>query len=212
MGTFLDLRNRIATDLTRTDLDAQTKSAVTDAIEFYEPDRFWFNQTRSPAVAGFPTVGGQNTYTSSDLDKIPHVIEFDRIFLLDSVSQWELTKQEYADFEWLLGMKTANGRPTDYTYVDGQLLFWPTPNTVYSVRPHMHYRLPMLVADTDSTAWCNEAEPLIRAHAKMILLMNVIEDDAGAARMQAQIPALKSKLDEETTSRLATGRIRGTQF
>lgn len=209
MASFLDLRTNIANDLTRTDLDAQTKNAVRDAIKFYEADRFWFNQTRSLT---FSTVAAQSAYTSVDLAQIPNVIEFDALFLRDSTSQWELTKQEFDYFEWLIGSNTANGRPTDYTYVDGQILMWPVPAAVYTVRPHMHYRLPMLSADTDSTAWCNEAENLIRAHAKMILCANVIEDDAGAQRMQAQIPALKSKLDEETTSRMSTGRIRGTQF
>lgn len=205
MGTFLDLRTNIANDLTRSDIDSQTKSAVTDAIKFYEPDRFWFNQTRSQT---FNTVASQNTYTSTDFSQLPNVIEFDDLFLKDGVSQIRLDWEEPHDFEWLLGINTAPGRPTVYTYVDGTLILWPTPVTAYTIRPHMHYRLPMLSADSDSTAWCNEAEGLIRAHAKMILYANLIEDDAGAARMQAQIPALKAKLDEETTSRLATGRIR----
>lgn len=209
MASFLDLRTNIANDLTRTDLDAQTKSAVTDAIRFYEADRFWFNQTRSLT---FPTVASRNAYTAADFAQLPNVIEFDRLFIQDGTTLYGLTKQEYDRFEWFLGFNSANGRPTDYCYIDGQLLLWPTPAAVYTMRPHMHYRLPMLSADTDSTAWCNEAENLIRAHAKMILYANVIEDDTGAARMQAQIPALKAKLDEETTSRLSTGRIRGTNF
>ena len=209
MATFLDLRTNIANDLTRSDLDSQSKSAVADAIKFYEADRFWFNQTRSLT---FNTVANQQTYTLSDFSQLPNVIEFDAIFFRDAVTQWELDWQEPADFEWLLAANTTAGRPTDYTYVDGNLMFWPTPVQAFTVRPHMHYRLPMLSADTDSTAWCNQAENLIRAHAKMILYANVIEDDQGAARMQQQLPALKSKLDEETTSRLATGRIRATKF
>lgn len=212
MGTFLDLRTSIANDLSRTDLDTQTKSAVVDAIKAYEPERFWFNQTRSPAIAGFPTVAGRNTYNSSDNGAIPNVIEFDRMFMADATSQWALCKQEAGDFQWLLGINTANGRPTDYCHSEGTLIFWPTPAAVYSVRPQMHYRLPMLSADADSTAWCNEAENLIRAHAKMILYANVLEDDQGAARMQAQVPYLLGKLFEETTSRMATGRIRATAF
>lgn len=209
MASYLDLRTNIANDLTRTDIDAQTKSAVQDAIKFYEPERFWFNQTRSLT---FPTIAAQNNYGAVALSQIPNIIQIDRMFFRDATSQWLLEKQEEVDFEWLLGSNAANGRPTDYTFIDGQIYFWPTPAAVYTVRPIMHYRLTPLVADADSSPWCNEAENLIRAHAKMILYSNLIEDDAGAARMQAQIPALKAKLDEETTSRLSTGRIRGTQF
>lgn len=211
MATFLDLRTNIATDLTRQDIDAQTKNAVIDAIKAYEAERFWFNQTRSLT---FSTIAAQNAYGSAALSQIPNVIEFDQVFFRDTAtsSGYALCKQEADDFEWLLNANTANGRPTDYTFIDGQMLLWPTPAAAYIIRPHMHYRLPMLSADGDSTAWCNEAENLIRAHAKMILYANVIEDDAGASRMQAQIPFLKGRLDEETTSRMATGRIRGTRF
>jgi hypothetical protein len=209
MGTYLGLQTNIANDLTRSDLTSQIQSAIADAISFYEPDRFWFNQTRSLT---FSTNAGQNTYTATDLAQIPNIIEFDHVFIRDSVSQWALTKQEYADFEWLLGLNTANGRPTDYCYVDGTIILWPQPNAVYTVRPHIHYRLAPLVNPTDSSAWCTEAERLIRAHAKLILYTNVLEDDTGSQRMQLQLPALRSKLDEETTSRLSTGRIHGTRF
>jgi hypothetical protein len=207
--TFQNLQTNIANDLTRSDLSSQIVSAAQDAIRFYEPERFWFNQTRSLT---FQTVPGQNTYTATDLSQIPNVIEFDHVFMRDSTSQWELDRQEYPDFEWLLGINTANGRPTDYCYVDGTLIFWPTPVAAFTVRPHMHYRFPMLAAPTDNTPWCNEAENLIRAHAKLILCSNLIEDDAGAARMQQQLPALKMRLDEETAARLSTGRIRATDF
>lgn len=212
MGTFLDLRNKIATDLTRTDLDGQTKNAVADAISFYEPERFWFNQTRKLT---FPTIVGQFNYGAAALTQIPNVIEFDQVFIYPvgvPSNKSLLCKREVGDFEWLIGSSTANVRPTDYCYSEGELLLWPTPNAVFTVRPIMHYRLPMLSADTDSTAWCNEAENLIRAHAKLILLTNVVEDDEGSARMQAQIPALKMRLDEETSARMASGTILGTDF
>lgn len=211
MGTFLDLRNSIATDLTRSDLDAQTKSAIQDAIKAYETERFWFNQTRKLT---FSTVAGQFNYGAAALAQIPNVIEYDEVFLYDPgapTTKAALVKQEVDNFEWLIG-STAAGRPTDYCYSEGELLLWPTPNAIFTVRPIMHYRLSALVGDGDSNAWTNEAENLIRAHAKMILCANVVEDDAGASRMQAQIPFLKSRLDEETTSRMATGTIRGTDF
>lgn len=204
-NTFQTLLNNIASDLTRSDLSSQSISAVQDAINFYEADRFWFNQTRSQT---FQTVPGQQIYTTTDFSYLPNVIEFDTIFFNDAVTQWQLNKLEDDEFQWLQFYNTSPGRSTDFTYSDGTLMFWPIPLTAYTVRPIMHFRFPMLTNPADSTPWCNEAERLIRAHAKMILFANVMEDDAGAQRMQQQIPALKAKLDEETTSRLATGMIR----
>ena len=89
---------------------------------------------------------------------------------------------------------------------------WPTPVAGFTIRPHMHFRLAPLAQDNDANAWTNEAELLIRAQAKLTLYSNVLEDDEGAQRMQAQIPAYKSKLDYETSARSATGRIRGADF
>jgi hypothetical protein len=207
MSTYLDLINRIASDLTRTDLTSQSKNAVQDAIKHYETSRFWFNVTRSLT---FSTVIGQQAYGSAALSQIPNVIRFDHLFITVGTAIYELDFCEADQFEWLSSNSVINGQPTDYTFIDGQVLLWPVPAAVYTLRPHMHYRLSTLSADTDTNAWCNEAEMLIRTHAKLLLYMDVLEDNDGAGRMQAKIQALKDKLDYETSARFATGRIRST--
>jgi hypothetical protein len=209
MATFLDLQNRIASDLTRDDLTSQIKSAIGDAVKNYETSRFYFNTTRSLT---FPTVIGQVAYAASDLPQIPNIIRIDSLWLRDSVSTFPLTRLEPDEFEWLQNNFTGNGRSTDFTYIDGQILLWPAPVAVYTMRPHMHYRLDPLSADTDSNAWCNDAEQLIRCHAKLLLYTNLLEDVDGAQRMSAQIQSYKDRLDYETSARTATGRIRGTDF
>lgn len=199
--TLQTMLDQIASDLTRSDLASQAQSAILDAIDHYAHDRFWFNVTRSKT---FPTVANRQAYDGSDLAEIPNVIQFDGLFLKDSTSGYFMTWNDAEEAEWLLsGINTAPGRPTNFTYIDGQILLWPTPNAVYTIRPHMHYRLSAISAPTDSNAWLNEAEQLIRAHAKMLLYANTLEDDEGAARMQAQIPAHKAKLDAETSRRLS---------
>jgi len=207
VNTFLDLRNNVATDLTRTDIPDQIKSAVGDAIENYETTRFYFNVTRSKT---FATVPGQAAYGASDLAEIPDIIGLDTLFLFDGTRALELDKYEADEFEWLQSATTGAGRPTAYTYVDSQILLWPVPATVYTMRPHMHYKLTPLVNDTDANAWCNDAEQLIRCHAKLLLYANVIEDTDGMQRMQVQIQPLADRLAYKTSARQATGRIRGT--
>ena len=208
MSTYLDLQNNIATDLTRTDLTAQIKSAILDAVKFYATDRFWFNVTRSMT---FPTVAGRAAYGVADLAQIPNIISLDRLFVIDGGSAYPLDRNEADEFEPLISQPGA-GKPSDYTRIDDQIILWPTPAAVYTMRPLMHYRLAPLSNDADSNAWTNDAEQLIRAHAKMVLYMNVIEDEAGAARMQGEIPAYKQKLDYETSARMSTGKIKSTDF
>lgn len=209
MGTYLDLQNAIASDLTRSDLTTQVKSAIIDAVRHYETSRFYFNITRSMT---FPTVIGQAAYGASDLAQIPYIIGIDALFLNDTGRPYELEKYEADEFEVLQSTSTGNGRPCAYTYIDSQILLWPAPVAVYTMRPHMHYRLTELSADTDTNAWTNDAEQLIRCHAKLLLYANLIEDTDGMQRMSAQIQAYKDHLDYKTSARMATGRIRPTSF
>jgi hypothetical protein len=208
--TYLDLQNRIASDLTRSDLTSQIKSAIGDAVKHYETSRFWWNVTRSLT---FQTVANQQGYGTAALPQIPNIIKLDHLFLSSNPgSIYDLDFYEMDEFEWLAAANTSPGKPTIYTRADGQILLWPIPITAYTMRPHMHYRLDALVNDTDTNAWCNEAEQLIRCHAKLLLYTNVLEDSDGAQRMQSEIDAFKSRLDYENSARTATGRIKGTDF
>ena len=210
MATFKDLQDRIAADLTRDDLVSQTKDAILDAVKHYETSRFFFNTTRSKT---FLTVAGQDSYGAAALAELPNIIQLDRIFIRDGISIYPLDRMEADEFEFLAGSPTTgNGKPSVFTYVDGALMLYPTPAAVYTLRPHMHFRLPALSDDTHANAWTNEAEQLIRAHAKMLLYLDLLDDMEGAQKMQAKIDGLKSRLDYETSARSATGRIQGTEF
>lgn len=95
---------------------------------------------------------------------------------------------------------------------DNQILLYPTPNDAYTMRIYAHYRLPALASDSETNAWTDDAEELIRTHAKQLLYLDPLEDDQGAARMGVKIPELLAGLRSETSARMGTGRIRPTQF
>lgn len=206
MGTLADLKSRIALELARTDLSAQIANAVNDAIKYYGRERFWFNQSRNIT---FVTVNGQQAYGATEQALIPNLIKIDGIFFSDE--KYPLDRYSATDFEMLTGGSTANGRPYAFTYTDNQIFLYPTPNAAYTLRLYAHYRLPVL-ADGDTNAWTDDAEELIRTHAKQILYLDALEDDQGAARMSVKIPELLAVLRAETSSRMGTGRIRPTQF
>ena len=211
--TLQDLHNRIAADLTRDDLTGDyltspIANAVGDTIRFYARERFWFNQTRTQT---FGTVSGQNTYTASDLSIIPNIIRIDALYLPQNQSIYPLERFEPDDFEVISSSMTGGGRPTGYTYSDQTILLWPIPNAVYTMRLHCFYKLGY-PNPPDTNAWTDDAEELVRSHAKMLLYMDVLEDDANAQRMSTKIPALLDGLRSETAARMATGRIRPTEF
>lgn len=208
MGTLLQLKQRIASDLTRDDLTSQIADAVGDAIKLFARERFWFNQSRSLT---FNTVVGQVAYGVAEYSVIPNIVQIDDIFLPQNQSIYPLDRYEPADFEVISGGMSGGGKPTAYTYIDNTIRLWPTPLAVYNLRMHAFYKLPY-PADSDTNAWTDDAEELIRSHAKMLLYMDLLEDDENAARMQTKIPLLLAGLRSETSARLATGRIRGTDF
>ncbi len=208
MGTLAQLKARIASDLTRDDLTTQIASVITDTIKFYARERFWFNQTRSLT---FNTVASQIAYAAADLSTIPNLIRIDALYLPSTLSIYPLDRYEPDDFE-LIEAGGGGGKPTCYTYIDQTIRLWPTPSAIYSMRLHAFYKLPDLATDADTNAWTDDAEELVRSHAKMLLYMDVLEDDQNAQRMAAKVPALLAGLRSETASRMATGRIRGTDF
>lgn len=208
MGTLLELKTRIAQDLTRDDLTSQIGNAVSDAIKFYERQRFWFNTTRNLT---FNTVAGQTAYGTAALSQIPNLVKIDALYLTQGSSIFALDWYEANDFEILENGSTGAGKPDAFTYVDQEIRLWPRPSAIYSMRIHALYRLPALT-DNATNAWTDAAEELIRSHAKMLLFMDLVGDDEGAARMQAKIPFLLDALRSESSMRSASGKIQGTDF
>lgn len=206
MGTLAELKSRIALELTRTDLTAQIANAVNDAIKFYGRERFWFNQSRNLT---FNTVPGQQAYGAAANAAIPGLIKIDQICV--GTEKYPLDRYSAPDFEVLTGGHTANGKPCAFTYTDQEILLWPVPNDAYVMRLYAFYKLPLLT-DDEANAWTDDAEELIRSHAKQLLYLDPLEDDSGAARMQVKLTALLDGLRAETSARMGTGRIRPTQF
>lgn len=210
MTTLLDLQTRVATDLTRPDLTSQIANAVFDAIKFYERKRFWFSVTRQFT---FNTVIGQTVYTASDLAQIPLIVRVDAMFLTQAPGIiFALDRYEPAEFEWLAGSGIVSGIPDAFTYVDQTIILWGKPSAVYTVRPHIHYKLPPLVNPGDTNSWCTDAEELIRTHAKLLLYTDLLEDPDGMQRMQVKLQPLMDALAYETSARRSTGKIVGTNF
>jgi len=210
--TLGGLKAKIADDLARSDLTTQIEDAITTSIAFFQKKRFWFNETRSKT---FATVAGQSAYTSSDDSDIPLFLDLDAVFLADSSdNRFELDVINPAEMHMLLGNGAAAGQPTCYAYFDKAFLFHPIPDAAYTITPMGHYLLAAPTDDSDTdNAWITEGFEMIRSHAKAYLYTHVIKNapDKKAEMVDAAMSG-KNSLEEATSRRKATGRIRPTQF
>lgn len=211
MSTYAELQALIADDLDRSDLTSQIQTAIKDAIDHYEKQRFYFNESRSLT---FSTVDGQEFYTSADSSDIPNLIMIDIAKLTISAGDaYELDRVPYSDLEHDSTSVTIDeGRPTDIAYYGKQIRLYPIPDAVYTVRVSGVFSLPELSADSDENVWTTDAKHLIRSRALWDLYTYKIKDPQSAQIMEQAEAKELGKLLTETSSRKATGKMKPTQF
>lgn len=210
MSTRGQLQDRIADDLDRADLSSQIQDAVTDAIQYYETERFTFNEVQNVT----------HTFSISTdavaLTNLPvYFFKIDRLRMQYSGST-NLTDLYQRDIEWLMAGQDAKtlSRPLEFAVYGGNINFDSMPDQAYVSVIDGVKRVSStasLSLTTNASAWFNEAAKLIRARAKAELCAHVIRDYEQAAAMQAveqiEYKTLKKKLNTANT-----GRIRPTTF
>jgi hypothetical protein len=181
------------------------RNKIAAAIRQYQPTRFFFNESRSTT---FSTVAATAKYSWATIGKEFYAI--DGVFVTDGSNVIEVTRTNYLNFET---PNTSQSRPDAYAFVDGGLIFWPTPDDVYSMRVDGHIKIAAPASDDEaSNPWMTEAYDLIMSRAKAELYAHHWEDPAYAQVMlQAEESALK-RLTRATTSKAATGTLTPTQF
>lgn len=210
MTTLAVLKQRIADEAARDDLTAQIAYAIQDAVKHYQPSRFWFTESRSEVV--FSTVATQEFYTSADEADIPNLLRIDQITLLDGTVKYELIRADDREIEIYDSATSNRSRPSLYSYLAGQLRFYPIPDAVYTVRVAGITRLAVPSSDAGSNAWTDDAEELIRNRAKYLLYRDVIRDKGEAAVAKAAEMEALRRLEAETHARTATGTITAWEF
>lgn len=178
--TLADLYAEIADDIERADLGPQIATAVDRAIRFFQPDRFFFNES----YVTFQTIAGSDVYAAGDAGAIPDLMAIDSVVMLDGETPTVLQRVDEA---WIEkgDEPTSQSRPCAYAYFDRSLRLWPMPSDAWTVRIMAHVRLPAPALD-EANGWTDEASGLIAARAKWHLALNSLRS-APMAQMQAQI-------------------------
>lgn len=204
MGTFGELKDKIAAETRRTNLSTEIGDAVKSAIKRYEGLRLPFNEAR----ASFTTVANQEVYTVAD--GIPSdIIEINQALIrfngadypLRRISQEEINVIRFGDTPWI-------GQPYSYSYYGEAIWFYPAPNSTYTVTFFCQKKLPEFTSDDDSNGWTTDGFDLIKMRAKWDIYYNILNDFEKAALMDAEAERQKTILEARATKRLATNKLR----
>jgi hypothetical protein len=208
MATLATMRSRISDDLLRTDIDTQIDKAINRAIEYYEKELFWFNET----TGTFTTVASQQAYSSSDAAFIGLIAEIGLIRLtLSSSNIYPLDLSSYGE---LLTKDTGNftSSPSEYAFYKKSIYLYPTPNDAWTVTVSYQKKYAELTLDADTNDFLTDAEDLIESRARWWLYSRIIKDMEQAQIARAEEVDALSALRTKTNKLTSTGHIYFTDF
>ena len=196
MAALDDLKNRIATELKRTDLTAPIADAVGTAIRLYKWRRFAFNETSGT----LNTINGTREYDAAA--GLPtDIIEIDvATVAISATRSYDLESAPFEQVNRWNGANLTTGYPTHYAWHAEKLYLYPTPNDAYTITLRYH-------ADVSDETWAQRAEALIRNAAKRNLFSDLLEDDANAARAGSSEQREFGALISEMYRKQSTGRL-----
>ena len=208
-STLADLQNRIITETNRDDLAdvlaSQLNQSISDAIDKYNNERFWFNELR---VVTTLTSGNQYTALPTGYQTIDDVyIQVGGVFF------WlRKTTNDYLESLYAI---PQIGQPIYWAPYQTNARVWPTPNTNYpmvwltvsDVTPLLVYGA---VPDTgnQSNYWTEDGQRLITAEAKRFLYRDVFKDPDNAAAAGLAVDDAFAELKGLTNRRLSSGYVR----
>ena len=213
MATYVDMQNRIAREIHRSDLTADIKTHILSAITFYSSMRTNGNEKMFPTVTTIKGTKYYSTTTTAPGTLPSDIIEIDSITTTVNTRIYQLTQASFSDLEKIdVGNTTLSGYPRLWAWYAGQLRLYPTPNGAYALSISGQSVLTALVADGDSNFWTNDGEILIRQHAKKTIAMDLTYDNEMASRCAALEKEALVNIKAETNQLISSGRLRSTSF
>lgn len=205
------MKARIANELgQRTDLPNEIAFAISDAISFYQNERFIFNESRDIT---FSTVAGQEFYGAAANAAIPTMWSFDYLILYLGSIPWPVKRRTPLEVEILNNNGLVAGQPYNFAWYNKQIRLGPVPDAVYSMRVAGRITFAAPASDVEvGNPWMIDAEKLIRSRAKYELALNVTQDTEMAQIMAAQCTEAFDQLKGAANRLTGTGEVSPTQF
>lgn len=204
-GTFIDMVNRVAAELRRSNMTTEIKAAINDAISEAAKTRFYFNEMRAIT---FNTVIGQEYYPDLGL------VEVDTFYYTQGGTRYNLWMDNNLDANERADGNQVSGQLSNFSRRGEEFRLYPLPSAIVPIFIEGYGKLTPypLVNDADTNAWMTTGERLIRAKAKAILLKEVVRDYGEATVLEAIATDIQTLLEGETALRIGTGSVRPTQW
>lgn len=207
MTTLAALKADIADDLDDTGLTSAIATAITRAIEFYQPTLFWFNKARD---VEFSTIIDQEFYSATDDADIGRIVKIDKVVVEKTGSKTTLLRVPNLDLE---GNNSNSGDPAYFAWFNDQIRLYPKPNSVETVRVTGQVKMPEPASDSETNnVWMIHCYNLIRAHAKADICANKTRDFEMAQACEVIAGKELARLDKLTVKKLGTGHVRPTEY
>lgn len=207
MSTLAQMRSRIADDLDRTDLSTQIDKAINRAIEYYEKERFYFQET----TGTFSTIANQQAYGTADglpsdikeIDILKLTISTTNIPALAMVAYEEIASIDVSAFA---------SQPNRWAWYQSKVYLYPRPNAIWTVTLSYQKSYTVLSSDSDTSDWTTKAEDLIESCARGWVNRRVIKDYDGAKIDAEDEMRYLAAMREKTRKLKSTGRVSPTNF
>lgn len=189
MATLAELKTRIRLETNKDDIavsgEAETAltTALTQAVEFYADEQFWFNRAS----------GSGNTSAATATIALPAGIRYPHAvsYLGETLRKVSLGEIEH---------RTETGQPTHWAENEGLIQLWPIPDATYSLSV-FGLASTGLPADGASNIWTSEAVDLIAARTRFLLFRDIWRDVEGVQLAASAEGEALSRLRKESRRR-----------
>ena len=216
MTTFLDVRNRVADQLARSDLSAQIDREIQLAIARYNRRVTWLHEVRAVTLT---SVAAQAWYSSVDVSTgagpqavvgrtAVDVSDIQSVRYMRTADYDDLKQVHYSDFERFFDTTGSGGRTAYFTLYAGQIGIWPVPAGVETFTLSVVCKPVIPASATDTSVWFDQAQELIENAAASAICRKFLSDGERAQAFKVFEDAAWDELLAESNQKSATGRIR----
>lgn len=216
MTTFLDVRDRVADQLSRSDLSAQIDREIQLAITRYNRRVTWLHEVRAVTLT---SVAAQAWYSSVDVSTgagpqdvagrtAVDVSDIQSVRYMRTADYDALKQVHYSDFERFFDTTGSAGRTSYFTLYAGQIGIWPVPAGVETFTLSVVCKPVVPSSATDTSIWFDQAQELIENAAASAICRKFLSDGERAQAFKVFEDAAWDELLAESNKKAATGRIR----
>lgn len=216
MTTFLDVRDRVADQLSRSDLSAQIDREIQLAITRYNRRVTWLHEVRAVTLT---SVAAQAWYSTVDVSTgagpqavvgrtAVDVSDIQSVRYMRTADYDDLKQVHYSDFERFFDTTGSAGRTAYFTLYAGQIGIWPVPAGVETFTLSVVCKPVIPASATDTSVWFDQAQELIENAAASAICRKFLSDGERAQAFKVFEDAAWDELLAESNKKAATGRIR----